>query len=74
MASKKSVSIVKGSNWEGIYINGQLVADGWQIQLADLEKVLKNLNVQYNVVNHDDNWLKKTTFPKKLKDVHRRKK
>jgi hypothetical protein len=72
MAAKKSVSVVRGSNWEGVYINGQLVAEGWVLQLNDFEKILKSFNITVNVVNHDDNWLKKTTLPKKMKDVRRK--
>lgn len=74
MASKKSISLVKGSNWQGVYINGQLVTDGWMLDIHDLEKVLKALKVQINVVNHDDAWLSKACLPRRLKDVKRKRK
>lgn len=38
--SKKSIAIVSLFNWQGIYVNGELKAEGTTISLSDLGRTL----------------------------------
>ena len=65
--NNKKIHLVSGDDWEGLYINGNLVTEGHQITN---EELLEILGVDFNTSLADIDWLEERgSFPEKLTDV-----
>lgn len=63
----KFVVVSDGDRWEGLYVDGKLVAEHHSIELQDLADAA-GLDFDYRYADGD--WVaKRGSFPKKLKDV-----
>lgn len=58
-----------GGDWEGLYVDGQLVAEGHTLKWWD---VLRALSIDYNTINADEEWMYDVgRLPEKLDEVVR---
>ena len=51
MIDLKDVKIIKTDSWQVLYVNGKIMAEGWNITAEDL---LDALDVYYTVEYRDD--------------------
>jgi hypothetical protein len=59
--------MVRGNDWDGLFINGKLACEGHSLQYHEVSKAL---GVQLKEKQADPAWLdKETHFPENLKDV-----
>lgn len=65
---KKNIVFICADDWEGMYINGELVAEGHSIEK---DTVLTILGLEFNEDwTVDEDWLnERGRLPKKLSDV-----
>lgn len=64
---KNKITFVDSDDWEGLYINGELVLENHSLRIYD---VLKALGIKYEVINADDDWLASCgNLPENLTDV-----
>jgi hypothetical protein len=61
------VTYVVGNDWEGLYVDGEIVNQGHTLRLQDLAEALK---IDLHTVEPDDEWLGKVGhLPQKLSKV-----
>ena len=64
---------VLGNDWAGVYVNGELVAEGHSISPYDWEDVVKRLGHRMEQVEADPSWLESVgSLPAKLGHVQPR--
>ena len=60
-----NITLAKGEDWEGLYLNGKLIEQNHKISCVDMLKLLGQ-----SVVYVDLDWLEeKGTLPENLSDV-----
>jgi len=66
---KPKITLVDGDDWQGLYVNGELVTQGHSIRAQDVCEVL---GADYAFVSADYEWLdERGALPELLKDVKR---
>lgn len=61
------VNFVTSSDWEGLYVDGELVLEGHSISAM---QVLRALKIAYTSVEADDDWLYDVgRLPEKIEDI-----
>lgn len=63
----RGIVLVRADDWEGLYINGELVEEGHSVGVST---VMKKIGINMEERWCDDNWLyERGRLPKQLKDV-----
>ena len=63
------VGLVRGDDWEGLYLDGKLVEEGHHFRLTD---VLARFGIECDEVWPDDSWLEERgSLPKNFEEVPR---
>lgn len=61
------ITVITGEDWEGLYVNGELVRQGYRVTLKD---VLEIFGLSLKVVDCDEDWLgARGGLPAKLSEV-----
>lgn len=70
MTNPPEITLVRGEDWEGMYVNDELVAEGHSLDARVIIEALK-LNLKPTIfIDYD--WLEKRgTLPRDLKEVPR---
>lgn len=64
---KKLVLVTNYDDWEGLYIDGELVLEGHEVRK---EEMFEKLGINYTEVEAAEGWLESIgRLPKKLSDV-----
>lgn len=75
---KSVITVAKSDNWQGLYLDGDLIIEDKVIGIRDVVILVnatqeydgRMLDFEYKELLCDDEWLEKTgRFPKKLGDV-----
>lgn len=67
---KKEVVLVKGDDWEGIYINGRLIFENHSLSAKEIFRILG-----FDIIDVDDQWLgDRGSFPENISEVKKEEK
>lgn len=65
--NSRAIVVVRGEDWEGLYINGQLAVEGHMLSPVD---VFTAFGIRVDVINCNEEWLaEERSLPINLADV-----